>query len=364
MEYLEHIRALEEKLKNPVKGIPISFPTFRKYYPYFEKGHRILLCGDFGLGKSTIAIKSFILDNIEYILNNPSLDIKVYYFSIELHRSVVLSKIYLYLIAKYLNKEYSLTELMNPSSPQTLEDIKKMSPKMEKIKEKLIIKDSIQAPTEIYQYMISEMKQYGSLSSSSDGSKVFTYKNPDLHVFCITDTVNALNPDPGLGEFDSMKRWSKNYCKLGLSLIYNCIVINVQQLDNQVRAGQFTNTGQKIEEKHEPSMGNLADVKSTPADHTLVLSLFSPSKYGISSYMDYDTKRMGDHYIKLGIIKNNFGLVGRNIASHLYFDGNKGDYEELPDAADKAAVDAFLDKKGIGKLVANSGAKKVDKFLI
>jgi hypothetical protein len=48
----------------------------------------------------------------------------------------------------------------------------------------------------------------------------------------------------------------------------------------------------------------------------------------------------------------------------LYFDGNKGDYEELPDAADKAAVDAFLDKKGIGKLVANSGAKKVDKFLI
>ena len=111
-------------------------------------------------------------------------------------------------------------------------------------------------------------------------------------------------------------------------------------------------------------MGNLADVKSTPADHTLVLSLFSPSKYDINTYMNYDTKRMGDHYIKLGIIKNNFGLVGRSIASHLYFDGNKGDYEELPDAEDKEAVEAFLDKKGVGKFVANSGAKKVDKFLI
>ena len=126
----------------------------------------------------------------------------------------------------------------------------------------------------------------------------------------------------------------------------------------------YTNTGQRVEEKHEPTLGQLADVKSTPADHTLVMSLFVPSRYGINTYMDYDIKRMGNKYVRLSIIKNNFGLAGREVGSHLYFDGNKGDYEELPDAADKNAVDQFLTARGIGKLTANSNVKKIDNLLI
>jgi hypothetical protein len=313
---------------------------------------------------TTLTIKCFILDIIAYCVNNPTVSAKIYYFSIENHRSVVISKFYLYLIAKYLGREYTLTELMNPSQQQTIDDIEAMTPKMEKIKQSLVIIDSIHAPTEIYQYMIKEMEQYGKLTTNSKGERTFTYFNPEQYVFCITDTINALNPDPGLSEYDSIKRWSKNYCKLGLSNIYSTIVINISQLDNSVRANMYANTGQRVEEKHEPTLGQLADVKSTPADHTLVMSLFLPYRYGINTYMDYDIKRLDNHYIRLSIIKNNFGLAGREVGAHLYFDGNKGDYEELPDAADKAAVDAFLDKKGIGKLVANSGAKKVDKFLI
>lgn len=364
MEYLEHIETLEEKLKNPVKGIPISFPTFRKYYPYFEKGHRILFASDTGKGKTTLAIKALIVDIIAYCVTNPTISAKIYYFSIENHRSVVISKFYLYLIAKYLGREYTLTELMNPSQQQTIDDIKAMSPKMQKIKENLVIVDSIHTPTEIYQYMIKEMEQYGKLTTTARGERNFTYFNPEQYVFCITDTINALNPDPGLNEYDSIKRWSKNYCKLGLSNIYGNIICNIAQFDNTVRANMYTNTGQRVEEKHEPTLGQLADVKSTPADHTLVMSLFVPFSYGINTYMDYDIKRMGGSYVRLTIIKNNFGVAGREVGSHLYFDGNKGDYEELPDAADKAAVDDFLTRKGIGKLVANTGTKKADKFLI
>lgn len=364
MEYLEHIQALEEKLKNPVKGIPISFPTFRKYYPYFEKGHRILLAAGTGLTKTTLTIKCFILDIIEYITSNPGIECKIYYFSIENHRSVVISKIYLYLIAKFLGRTHTLTELMNPSSVQTIADIKQMTPKMQKISERLLIFDSLHTPTEIYQFMLKEMKNYGKMTVDSNGEKTYTYNNPEQYIFCITDTINALNPDPGLSEYDSIKRWTKNYCKLSLSTVMGVIPINISQLDNSAASSQFSNTGQRIEEKHEPTLGQMADVKSTPADHTLVMSLFMPERYGISSYMNYDIKRMKSTYINFRILKNNFGMAGRDICSHLYFDGNRGDYEELPDAEDKVAVDVFLSARGIGKLTANSSVKKIDNLLI
>ena len=52
MNYQEHLKNVAENYKNPVKGIPITLPSFWPHYKYIEKGHRILLCGDTGTGET------------------------------------------------------------------------------------------------------------------------------------------------------------------------------------------------------------------------------------------------------------------------------------------------------------------------
>lgn len=360
MNFKEHVEYLERKLKNPVKGIPLNLPNFQNYYPFMEKGHRILLTSDVGNNKTQFTNQLFILDVLDFVNANPSIKVEVYYFSIELNKSIILSRMYNFLLGKQ-GRIYTVPELNNPSKEETLNDIKSLKPYFDIIEKNFHLYDNIRTPKSIFDFMVKEMNKYGVLTKDSNGNYSYKYHDENTYIIVITDTINALQEDPGETQFESIKKWSEKYQKMYLSMLYECLIIDIQQQDNSVRNAQFSNNGSKIEEKHEPSLGTLSTVKTTGADHTLVLSLYKPNRYGITSHEGYPISLLGDHYIKLNIMKNNFGEMGPGVSTHLYCHADRGYFEELPAATDKVLLENFMKSKGIYKFKVN---KINDKNLI
>ena len=56
-------------------------------------------------------------------------------------------------------------------------------------------------------------------------------------------------------------------------------------------------------------------------------------------------------------MKNTFGQAGPNISTHLYIDGATGNFEELPLSVNKAALESFMNSKGLNKLVVNKASE-------
>lgn len=349
MTFRESITILADRESNPIKGIPINLPSFKKVYPYFEKGDRILLTADSGAGKSYFITQLFILDVIDYVQANPGLETHIYYFSVELASLVYHCRVFNHLLGKK-GIIYPIFELLNPTK-KIIEDLKLIEKELAFIESKVTIIDNITSPTTITNYMVKEMNKYGKLNEAKNK---FTYNNHNQYVFLIVDTINAMdNANSKEHPYQDIKKWSEYYAKQGFSKIYKCIVVNCQQQDNSVRANQFSNMGSKVDEKHEPSTGTLSHVKTTATDHTLVLSLFKPSSYKISSYMGYNINQLGDHYVKLNVMKNTFGVMGPNVNTHLFWRGDYGFFEEMPDSK-SPELESFLQKRGINKFKLKS----------
>jgi hypothetical protein len=354
MNFQEHLKNLQENFKNPVKGIELSIPSFWPYYKYIEKGHRILLCGDTGTGKTTWTLKYFIIELIENVLVNPNMECMVYYFSLENHTSIIWSKIIKYLLGRK-GIVIDLVELRNPSLQSTLDAVDSVKPELERLQKCLFITSSINTASGMYKHVSNDMVKYGDLiEDKSTNTYSFKYHNPNMYVVCICDTINAITAEATLKKEDSVRLWVENFAKVILSTIYEVVIVNVQQFDNSMRVNAYASTsGSRIEGKHEPSLGALGVVKTTPTDHTIVLSLYQPSRYNLNTSDGYPITVLGNSYIRLNVMKSNFGDTGLHCSSHLYFQPLIDNYTELPPSSNKPLLEQFLTDKGIGKFAIN-----------
>lgn len=343
-EFLTYIKKRAENRASGIpNGIPISLKGFSNYFSAFDKQQQIIIAGDSGVSKSTWTLKHCILDVIDYILSHPNIDGKIYYVSVELSQNIVLAKIYQHIIFKTHGiKLHIFKDLLSPT-PATLKLIESCDLHIRYIESKLEIIDTLKSPTEIYNYVKKEVEKTGTMKNGR-----FIEHNPNFYNILICDTIDALIEDPGLNHADSIRRWSRQYCKLSLRNVYNMTLINVQQLDKNSTTSQYANTGAKIEEKFRPSLASLATVKTTPNDASCVVSLMMPARYGIQTWEKYPISAFGNQIVFLEILKDNFGATG--VTSALYFEPLGGDYEELPAAANKQGIDDFLKQKKLGNL--------------
>ena len=87
-----------------------------------------------------------------------------------------------------------------------------------------------------------------------------------------------------------------------------------------------------------PSVYGLGDSKYISRDADIVLGLFSPARFGITEYFEYDITQLKDHIRFLEIIVNRNGQMGGLLP--LWFDGDVCSFAELPKPDDKAAMAA------------------------
>lgn len=103
------------------------------------------------------------------------------------------------------------------------------------------------------------------------GAMYDTYvpNDPSEYVLVVNDHIGLLQPEATLDTntlYGAMSKWSTEYCRKNISKHFGYIPVNIQQQSAEKEKLQFTNRGESIDQKLEPSLDGLGENKTTQRD--------------------------------------------------------------------------------------------------
>jgi hypothetical protein len=352
---LDMIRTNKSNRDNGIfNSIPFGLPSLDKHVPGIMRGMQYLITAASGIGKTQLTKFLFVNQPYKFIKDNPNLGIKlrILYFALEESKEEFM----LTLISNRLKEKYGrnigvmqLRGMGNHTvNDEVVREIEQCEDYFAELEDSIEIIDSVSNPTGIYKYVRAYATNNGThvyrdhtfTHTDPDGTvrtevgqvySHYTPNDPNEFVVIITDHLSLLSTE-GTGDaatlHGSMTKFSAEYCRKQISKHYNYCVVNVQQTVADKEKQQYTNSGQSIESKLEPSLDALGDCKLTQRDAMIVLALFAPDRYRIEKHMDYDIKVLQDYYRCLFILKNRIGTP--NLRLPLLFNGQTNSFAELP----------------------------------
>lgn len=369
MDFNQILQGIQNGRQNHDGGyyncIPFSgMPRLERYLPGVEQDTYYIITANSGVGKSKLARYLFIHNPIKYAQENPNSGIKVsiLYFSLEeSKKKIILSEISKYLYHKY-NIIISIKQLQsrgryNTIDNDTLDKIAEAEEYINTFLENVHIVDNIRNPTGIYKYVrnfahtigkyydkdgveLTEEEHEQIRTGQGEAYKKVSYylKNNEKHyVIILTDHVSLLEPEDGMTQWQTIGKYSSKYC-LAFRDKFGFTPVNIQQQASDKEKKSYTNSGQSIEEKLEPSLDGLGDNKTTQRDANVVIGLFAPNRYDITEHNGYDLVPFEDKYRSMSILKDRDGTS--NILDPLYFNGAIDFFKELPRPDDMRGMQA------------------------
>ncbi|GAB3975556.1 hypothetical protein GCM10028806_33380 [Spirosoma terrae] len=332
MDFRDAMLSIKARIDIEDTSLPISLPRFNEFLGGISDEEMYLLFGATGTSKTKLAIKLFVLDLLNQYLENPDNDFHVIYATLELSATEIYYNIFCNALHRQTGNNYSIKFFKNkiqddPLTNDRYEEFKLIMPWLKKLDKKVTIIDHIKQPSKLYQYIRWKLNnEWGTVDETSNK---YVKHNPRKKIIIITDTINALQKDTeDADEYTSIKRWSNYYCKQLLKMFYKCSIINIQQSDKQSTTVQYTGKGERIEDKFIPRVENLSTVKTTPDDHTTVISIYNPSRYGVSECEGYKVGPLGNHFRYLNVLKNSHGDENKGVG--IYIDNAHLEAVELP----------------------------------
>ncbi len=326
-------------------SIPFGVPKLDKYVPGIMKGTQYIVTASSGVGKTQLTKFLFVNQPYKFIKANPQLGIKlkIFYFALEESQAEFMST----LICNRLKEEYGIDtsplELRSMGghhlSDQIYEKVILCKSYFEELEKSIEVIDHISNPYGIYK----EVRKYARANGKFylKGTEVnpeeslydtYTPNDPNTWVLVVTDHISLLEPektDDTNTLHAAMHKFSATYCRKQITKHFKYVVVNVQQQSSEKEKLQFTNSGQSIESKLEPSLEGLGDNKLTGRDALIVLGLFAPDRYEIRKHLGYDITVLQDNYRSLSILKNRFGTP--NMKMPMLFNGATNSFKQLPE---------------------------------
>lgn len=357
IEDLKRIKAIREK--GEVLCIPYykSYPKLSKFVPGIVKGILYKVTANSGVGKTQLTKQLFVLAPLNYLKNNPDtkISIKIFYFALEESEEEFIDTLICNQLAykhqiridpmmlKGYREDYVNDEIMSK--------IEECSEDVDFFMNHIEVIDSVSNPTGMYKYCRTYSEKVGTHYWKD---VKFTHKNkngvvtvtdekvydryepndPNHHVICIGDHIGLITPeydgklDKTLSKHESIAKWSTHYCRGQMTKHWGWTCVNVQQQEESSSKQQYTNSGESIVEKTEPTLDALANNKEVQRDDYVVLSVYSPDRFGFNDYHGYDIDRMRDTFRAIKILKNRLGTPNKYV--HLMFDGATNQFKELP----------------------------------
>jgi hypothetical protein len=382
----ETVNKIKEKRNNLLSGkancIPFeSFPRFKNYLPGIIQGTNWIITASSGVGKSSLTQFLFINEPYSWIKKNPNSGItfKVFYFALEESKEEFMYKIISnQLYAKYgieidvLQLQSYFQDKKKQLTNDIIEKIESLKEYFSDLEEHVTIIDSISNPTGIYRYMknysnlngthyyynFKEDRQKKNTISKEKFDKLedkknwayshYTPNNPNEYVIVIADHVSLLQPEAGASDLHkAMSRLSAEYGRKNLAKHFNYVVVLVQQQSAEKEKKQWTNSGDQIDDKMEPSLDGLADNKTTQRDALVVLGLYAPDRYKIPYYkvgnVNYNVAKLGDNFRVLSVLKNRIGKPNARLP--LIFNGAVNNFYEAPKFITDEDYNYFIEHK-------------------
>lgn len=365
------INIKKEKDAGKIFCIPfVNYPKLTQSVPGIIPGMMTLITAASGIGKTQVAKALAVREPLEYCLKHGK-KIKIIYFALEESREEFIDT----MICNYISGKGIRVDLLTLQGykeksldQNTLDAISKYMPEIEKLLENVDIVDSIYNATGMYKYCRDFADRNGKhfyedrefIKSKKDGTterimtKVYSHytpNDPDLNVIVICDHLSLISPekDPFTGnmmtQHQAMAKWSTDYAMKQITKHWGWSVVDIQQQEQSAEKEQFTNKGESIQKKTEPSSANLANNKELQRNYKVILGVYSPDRYGFEDYHGYDIRRFKDTFRSIIILKNRFGPPNKYYS--FLFDGATNRFNELPRADEVSLLAPFYNKADI-----------------
>ena len=359
-----------------------NYPKLMSSVPGVVPGMIQMVTAGSGVGKTQVTKALYVREPLEYALKN-NINLMIFYFALEESEQEFIDTMICNFISSRCNIQMDLLTLQgyreNSLQQDKMDLIEKHIDDVESLLERVEIIDSVYNPTGIYKYCrdyadkngthVFEDREFIKKKIDEDGkyytvkenTKVYSHyvpNDPNAFTIVIVDHISLLTPEKVkntgqmMSQHQTMAHWSTNYALKQVTKHWNWAVVNVIQQEQSGEKEQFTNQGESIQKKTEPSLAGFANNKEIQRDAKVVIGVYSPDRYGFNDYHGYDIRRFRDCFRAIKILKNRFGAP--NKYHHFLFDGATNRFKELPKADDinKLALYENAADKLLGRISA------------
>ena len=352
-------KAKQDRIEGKYNGAPLfySFPRLGELVPVIPKGKQMMFLGGSGVGKSQSWVGMVLLP-VYQLIKTKGYKARFHIFLLEDPIELLEDRLFCRVLYIQSSKKHEIDpmELNSMRKNPVSDEIEALFDKVDKIVEDILsyctIHDSIYNATGVYKTLRTASGKQGEhvwedrefTYNKSDKStytktvqvyKEYITQDEEMHNIVICDNLNNLSEEYDkkaqrqLSIRECIGRWCRDYARLQITKHWNWTVINIMQTSLDTDRKQFNLMGgEQVVAKVEPNLSNLGDNKMVARDHHLVLGLFSPARFGIEEYEDYDITQLDDNFRAVIILKSNFSISNRKLP--LLFKGACSYYEELP----------------------------------
>lgn len=341
----------ESKESGKIFCIPFSkYPKLALSIPGIVPGMITMITAASGIGKTQVAKAFAVREPLEYASKH-NINLKILYFALEESEEEFIDSMICNYISIHCKKKIDILTLQgyrdSSLDDESMALIEQHLPNIEKMLENIEIIDSVYNPTGIYKYCRDFADRNGKhhfetrefIKNKKDGTvekvptKVYSHytpNDPNQVVICVVDHMSLLAPENEGNLHSAMAKWSTNYCLKQLTKHWNWAVVNIIQQEQSGEKEQFSNNGQSIQKKTEPSLAGFANNKEIQRDAKVILGVYSPDRYDYKEYHGYDISKFRDSFRAIKVLKNRFGPPNKYY--HFLFDGANNRFAELPKA--------------------------------
>lgn len=353
------LRARRQRLLDGgVNTIPSPFKRFSRDFLGWEQATYYIVTS-YTKGGKTQLVSHLLFDALLYCYYNEKktgVSIKVLYFPLEETRQRIMTRFYSWLLNRHYKVRISPSDLRSsdnerpvPQEILNLIDSDEFADIVDYFEAHVIFSDESN-PTGIYKECRKYAEEHGKvhyktikikdeLGIEQEIQKFDYYEpyDPNEYVIPLIDTINLVESERGYTKkqaIDKLSEYAAKYMRNRYG--QSPVVVQQQNTDNEsVESVKFNRT--------RPTTAGLGDSKYTAHDANIVLGVFSPFKFGLDSYLEYDIKKFKDHFRTLEVLVNRDGELGGIVG--LFFDGATCTWSELPrpeNTAEMGKVHAYL----------------------
>lgn len=316
---------VEEGRKGKNIGLKIGSNKLSLYMDDYLPGTSYLIGGSSGTGKSTFTLEKFIYNPLmDYLTDDSKKDRDPYWimFSLEMTQEQVYAK----LVSMYIFDKYGIQlrfkEIFSRGKDCRLSDehyqiLKDVDSFIDILDERLWFHEG-SLTEEIY---LKEMrKQLLRFGKMEDG--IFYPNNPNQIVGALIDHCSLIKATNGRSKKDEMDAISRD----------SVMLRNSTRILSPIHVSQFnrsSNSDERLKQAmQDPNQSDFKDSGSLYEDSLIVIAVFSPHKYKLSTYRKYNIKELEQVFLAAFVLKSRFGTS--DIAVPFGFYGDCSRYYELP----------------------------------
>lgn len=319
------------------KGLPLSKKYYKRHTKYIcnvQRGRFDIVAGSTGSGKSSMILDQYIFNPMMAAMMDPTIDLHIMYFNMELPVQNVCAKYIGRLIFEDTGIPLSINQIFqkgdNRLSPEHTALVDSYRPRISNMLKYVSFYEGSITGKYMFMEVFRKLEKLGTMKYKKDTNIVesYTYHNPNTYIICIADHIGLLKKNQG-----------ERSLKESIDNTVNDVIIPTRnRYDIAWAIGQQMNrsTDDSMRMKSaigpEPIISDLKD-SSVPGDGAdTIMAIYKPQDYNIDSYMNYRLKPMKDYFRCIKYLKNRDGQAGKK--NPFGFRGDIGLFKELPPPED------------------------------